>query len=61
MSTATATEDEEVPTLRLLACVIAGVVVAVGTFALTWSLLLSILLYVLVACASYALTWVLLQ
>lgn len=53
--------EEDLPTLSLLACVIAGVVVAIGVFAATYSLLVALLAYILTACASFAVTWVLRQ
>lgn len=57
MSTATA-EQGDMSMGILLACVLAGVAVAIGTFALTWDILLALGAYIATACFSFALTWV---
>lgn len=60
MSTATAVDEEEVPVLRLFACVGCGVVASVGAFAATFNLIVALGVYIFVACAAYAFSWVLL-
>lgn len=57
MSTATAT-DNDLSMGLVIACVLAGVPVAVVAFALTYDILLALLAYIVTACFSYSLTWV---